>query len=276
MSLIANFPARFTFTNPDGTLTPEAARMLREWFARIGGSNATDLTAVISLLAGLTISVNDDKIDASFSDASAAFAELAKATEARDDYQDVSGIAELRKDIEDLKAQFSGTPAQLAELEKAVNSQAVEIAMVPGLPAPSLPLGAVSNFYVYKTALQAIGAAAYTAVNFDTALFDDLGEFNVATGTFTAAHAGFYVFAGGIEGQQGAVTRRILGVFVNAAERVRLQDGTGHTGTCMIGGASAPIKLAAGDAVRLYYYTGIAENTLFSQQTTYFGGYRIK
>lgn len=76
MSLIANFQARFAFVQPDGTLTPEAARMLREWFARIGGSNAIDLTAVISLLAALTISVNDDKIVLAFDPHAAAIADL--------------------------------------------------------------------------------------------------------------------------------------------------------------------------------------------------------
>lgn len=47
--IITNFPVRYAFTNPDGTLTTEAARMLRGWFARIGGEtgiSAADLELI--------------------------------------------------------------------------------------------------------------------------------------------------------------------------------------------------------------------------------------
>lgn len=76
MTTITNFQARFAFTNPDGTLTMEASRMFREWFARIGGSNSSDLSAIETLLSALTISVNDDKIELAFDENAVAIAEL--------------------------------------------------------------------------------------------------------------------------------------------------------------------------------------------------------
>jgi ABC-type cobalt transport system substrate-binding protein len=85
---ISNFQTRFAFTNADGTLTSEASRMLREWFVRIGGPNSTDLSAIESLLAALTVTVGGGLIDLAFTDQAAE-------------------IAELRKDVEDLKRQLA-------------------------------------------------------------------------------------------------------------------------------------------------------------------------
>lgn len=81
MSTINSFQSRFQFTNPDGTLTAEASRMLREWFARLGGSSATDLSSITTLLSELTISVHDDKINLSFDESAAQIAELKKAVD---------------------------------------------------------------------------------------------------------------------------------------------------------------------------------------------------
>lgn len=118
MSLIVNFPARYAFTNPDGTLTMEASRMLREWFARIGGSNASDLSAIETLLSALTISVNDDKINLAFDDSIAIFAELRKSVESQESPIDYSAqIAEMKKEIEELRQMilFSAQPAAKQE-----------------------------------------------------------------------------------------------------------------------------------------------------------------
>jgi C1q domain len=181
-----------------------------------------------------------------------------------------SAIDELLNQISQLRS----TP----DYGKRIDDLEAQAGTAPYTPpvVPSLPISAISNFFVYKTVAQAIPATTYTACNFDTKLFDDLAEFNTSTGTFIPSVAGTYIFAGGIAGTQTVVTRRILGLFVNGTERVRLQDNNGNDGGSVICGASAPVKLNAGDAVRLYYYTGIAENTATTQQTDFFGGHRIK
>lgn len=102
MTTIQNFQQRFRFVNSDGTLTPEASRMLRDWFARIGGPDSISLTEVVALLTAiqveiiaiqneatalgievdvLTESVNDDKIELSFVDRASDIAELRKTIE---------------------------------------------------------------------------------------------------------------------------------------------------------------------------------------------------
>lgn len=48
---IINFPARFAFVNPDGTLTMEALRLLRQWFGAIGGSSSGTTTIISQGLA---------------------------------------------------------------------------------------------------------------------------------------------------------------------------------------------------------------------------------
>lgn len=82
----------------------EASRMFREWFARIGGANSSDLSVIEALLSALTISVNDDKIELAFDDSSAIIAELRKAIESMPQPIDYSAqIAELKKEIEELR-----------------------------------------------------------------------------------------------------------------------------------------------------------------------------
>jgi tetrahydromethanopterin S-methyltransferase subunit B len=103
MSTINNFQTRFAFVNADGTLTPEASRMLREWFSRIGGTSSHDVSTIADLLADLTISVNDDKINLSFDDSAAQIAELKKAVdELRDLIPASSANAHLISRIDDL------------------------------------------------------------------------------------------------------------------------------------------------------------------------------
>lgn len=44
---LIDFPARFAFVNPDGTLTPEARKMLRGWFVTIEEpATASEIAAI--------------------------------------------------------------------------------------------------------------------------------------------------------------------------------------------------------------------------------------
>lgn len=112
---ISNFQTRFAFTNADGTLTPEASRMLREWFVRIGGPNTTDLSSIETLLSALTISVNDDKINLAFNDSTAVIAELHRAIESQESPIDYSAqISEMKKEIDELRQLIAFTPPPAA------------------------------------------------------------------------------------------------------------------------------------------------------------------
>lgn len=85
---LLSFPARIPITSKGDIASVEFYRFLTEAIARMGGTTGNDLASVISLLAALTVSVNDDKIELAFTDHSAE-------------------IAELRKDVEDLKRQLA-------------------------------------------------------------------------------------------------------------------------------------------------------------------------
>ena len=132
-----------------------------------------------------------------------------------------------------------------------------------------------SNFMVYQSVGQVIGAGAFTDVTFTTKVFDDLIEVS-GTGVFTPTVTGTYLFSSGFTGTQVVVTNRQLGLFVNGIERVRLQSNNVESGIPIIAGAVVPVKLTAGDAVTIRYFTGVADTGSSGQAATYFGGYRLK
>ena len=82
MTDIVEFPARFAFTNTnDGTLTPEARRMLRGWFLRVGGSSgisAEDLAVMMAFVEPVEANQQDVQL---VPDHGAAIAELKKEIE---------------------------------------------------------------------------------------------------------------------------------------------------------------------------------------------------
>lgn len=57
MTTIQNFQQRFRFVNSDGTLTPEASRMLRDWFKRIGGPDAIDFDEIMAILTAIQVEI---------------------------------------------------------------------------------------------------------------------------------------------------------------------------------------------------------------------------
>lgn len=71
-------PARVAFLDANGQISRVWLTFLSDLMTRVGGSNAADLTSVIALLAALTISVNDDKVNAAFDGQQAQMAELQK------------------------------------------------------------------------------------------------------------------------------------------------------------------------------------------------------
>lgn len=133
-----------------------------------------------------------------------------------------------------------------------------------------------SDFRAYRSSAQAIGASAFTTIVFDTQEWDDFAEYNPATGVFTPNVTGRYNFFAGIHGTQVAVAIRLISLFVNGVETVRMQQSDGNTGNGVIAGASGTVTLTAGDSVTLRYFTTIAENTSTGSATVWFSGFRVK
>ena len=133
-----------------------------------------------------------------------------------------------------------------------------------------------SDFRAYRSSAQAIGASTFTTIVFDTQEWDDLSEYDPTTGVFSPVATGRYTFFAGIHGTQVAAAIRLISIFVNGTETVRLQQSDANTGNGLIGGGSGTITLTAGDSVTLRYFTSIAENTSTGSATVWFSGFRVK
>lgn len=136
--------------------------------------------------------------------------------------------------------------------------------------------GSISCFSAFQNAAQAIPAAIQTAITTYTKLFDDNNELFVPSSVFTAGVTGTYIFVGGVTGSQAVATRRLVSIFVNGVQRCTLSDNSASNGQAVALGSSPPIRLTAGDGVTLVYFSGLADTTFPGQNTTFFGGWRIK
>lgn len=134
-----------------------------------------------------------------------------------------------------------------------------------------------SAFRAYVTSDQSISAATTTKVIFAGKVIDTFGEFDTSASTFTPKFSGYYEFACALHGSAGGTSQanRNLTLFVNGAERARLQETLFGANSTSIGGHSGLIYLTAGDVVAIYYYTSQADATYSNASLSWFSGRRI-
>jgi hypothetical protein len=159
----------------------------------------------------------------------------------------------------------------------------VNFAVMPvvGVVSPAswynAPQAGYSNFYVYKNTQQSISAEDESQVTFEASLFDDLGEFDASTNAFVASEAGTYTFTSMINGNTASTVIKAVDLYVNGTWALRLYQSNNEPGGTNAGGTSGPYKLAAGDAVAIYYYTSVADTLLADNSAACrFSGYRIR
>lgn len=183
MSQISDFPARYAFTNSDGTLTTEARRMLRAWFTRIGGSSGASV-ADIELLS-LFEPVQQP------SEQAIEWAQVVSIG-AQADYSppDLSAVVfELVKEIDALKLQIQCLESQNAELAQVKRfAQDLDIsALFTQTPTdwehPGKIGAKTANAGTFTSVTTAGGATFHTT---NTALTDGAGA---GAGTITNAPA---------------------------------------------------------------------------------------
>lgn len=135
------------------------------------------------------------------------------------------------------------------------------------------PAVAEVSFRAYQSTAQAVAAATFTKVLFQTEDYDTGGNF--ANSTFTAPTAGVYMFACSIHAALADGERAVAVFYVNGARHTRVFDFS--TGFALNGSAtgSALIKLAAADTVDVYVYYSVAEDTVIGTELTHFSGIRI-
>ena len=135
-----------------------------------------------------------------------------------------------------------------------------------------------SAFSAYRaTTTQSIGAGADTKVEFNAETFDNLSEYDPTTNfRFTAKSAGIYLITAGVDwGSQADGNTTRLHLYKNGVIKNRLDAK-------LIGGASFAssngsimLKLAAGDYLEIFVYTGGANTIQFLDSASYFTGVRI-
>lgn len=135
---------------------------------------------------------------------------------------------------------------------------------------------AKSYFLAYQSSAQAIAASTAVVITPDTELQDALGEFNPATGVFTAQETGLYVFFGRVHGTQGTATNRILALNINGSQASRMQQFNSSTGSGVIAGSSGLVSLNASDTATLIYFSGQADTTSPGANLVNFSGWRVR
>lgn len=120
--MIDNFQTRFRFTNPDGTLTPEASRMLLTQFKQLGGYNGVT-NADLEMLSVFTPSPD---------------AETQKSVSTLENNPApnyASAVAELGKRITNLQHEIAGIQesARLVGAMKAIAQLEMLVASIPNL-----------------------------------------------------------------------------------------------------------------------------------------------
>lgn len=136
-----------------------------------------------------------------------------------------------------------------------------------------------SRASAYRSAALNIPDIAYTELVLDAEDFDTRGEFNTATGRFTAEQAGYYVvtFSGGLQD---------LGDGKKIIAQLRKNGGVPAlaTGRTIVGGAdwiaqgaNKIVYLAAGDyvSVFLYHNHGAARAAIANPDATFLAIHRL-
>lgn len=135
----------------------------------------------------------------------------------------------------------------------------------------------MSAFRAWNSASQSISASTWTKLVYGTKLFDALEEYNAARGEFMPIYDGFYEFSAAVHGVPTANSQaaRVLCLYVNGAERTRLQEDTFVANQSSMCGMSGLLKLSAGDIVTFYYNTSIADTTYNDQTMSWCSGRRV-
>lgn len=257
---------------------------LQQLMARVGGSDGADISVIEALVRQLIKDVLALERVVSDDPQGQINAGLSRQIEALEAFVAGQGCgsAGLALQIEQLQAvaaaQESGhgfwedpdmhavATAAAAGFMSAADKAKLD-ALGGGFPA--------SYFSAYASATQAAGAGAVVSVICGTELNDALGEYNPATGEFTAANTGLYVFHGHVFGTQTTATNRQLMLYVNGAEVIRMQQFSASSGAATIGGTSGLVNLNAGNVVTMRYLSALADTVASGATATNFSGWRV-
>ena len=137
--------------------------------------------------------------------------------------------------------------------------------------------GGMSYSTATLSANQAIAAATFTKIAFDTEDLDILGDYDTAAFRFVVPELGIYNISAAAQytGNADAV-RSIIALYVNGAETRRgtdiVQGGASDTGVTV----STTMRLAAGDYIEVFGYCSAASTIRAFARTTWFTVSRVQ
>jgi hypothetical protein len=136
--------------------------------------------------------------------------------------------------------------------------------MVSKVSGPSAIAASEKVFVEYNTGSgQAMSAAAFTRINYNTKVVDTHGAFNGATGTFTAPRADVYEIEGAYRpASQAAGSQKLFNVFKNGVDHRRLHMDRNYSGGVDDGNAhgATTLYLLQGETVDLRGLLSTAQN----------------
>ena len=134
----------------------------------------------------------------------------------------------------------------------------------------------ISAFEATLATNRAVAATTWTTIIYDTEVYDNLGEYDPATGIVTVKAPGIYQFEASmifnaVDGQT-AIMR-----FADSADvqlKAPYYNRYGAAGDVVASGM-ATIKLAAGATVKAQFYSSVAETVVNTATASYFSGRRL-
>jgi len=146
-------------------------------------------------------------------------------------------------------------------------------ATITNLTVTNLTQGAITKIHVFSDAgNQAIPSGGQHKINFNTANFDTLGEFNLTADTFTVTEAGFYWIHGVTHFPSNTATVNTIGLSINGSLKRILSTAGLASGNDSGIQFTVFEELAANDSIHMSVSqnSGGSLNLILSNQKTYF------
>lgn len=151
--------------------------------------------------------------------------------------------------------------------------------MPPVIPQTSGTSGSVEGrFYATLSSSTSLTGATDDTVVFDSEVYDDTGEYNPATGVFTAAEDSEWAFTAGIGYRDLAdQTRTRTTILVNGTDAFYIGgDNASGAGARLQVSSGITLRLSAGDTVQVTAYVPSAGPKVEGGGPCYFYGLRTR
>lgn len=153
-----------------------------------------------------------------------------------------------------------------------------DLQLVPPVIQSGSSSTVTGKFRAYVSSTISLPSGSSGAVIFQTEQYDENGEYNTTTGTFTASAAGEWIVSVGV--QFSGVTDASLAYIIlykNGAVYARLNSQRLGAGSTVQIQGSTPVTLAAGDTLTVRAFSSAAAPSVQTgSDTSFFCGLRVR